>query len=373
MGQHLHAEITESNKVTTLINGVQIFPAMLNAIARATNTITFENFIWRSGELSDRFIEALSERAAAGVKVHCMVDSFGALKLKRADRRRLREAGVEFHIFNQIYPWNCWTWNHRTHRKTLVIDGKVGFIGGICIADEWDGDASEPNHWRDTEFMVEGPAVGQLQGIFMDNWMRVQSEVLHGDGYFPPIEGAGTIKAEAFKSGPQDGAENARLLYLFSIAAAKKSIRLSHSYFVPDNLAIDMLVAARNRGVKIEIITPGRIDWNIVRRAARSRWDKLLDAGVEFYEYQPSKYHCKLMIVDDVWVTCGSINFDDRSFRINGEGNINVYDEAFAAEQIRIFEQDKAKSVHITREKFKKRPLRIKLVEKFYGLFRGLL
>ena len=134
-----------------------------------------------------------------------------------------------------------------------------------------------------------------------------------------------------------------------------------------------MLVAARSRGVKIEIITPGRIDWNIVRRAARSRWDKLLDAGVEFYEYQPSKYHCKLMIVDDVWVTCGSINFDDRSFRINGEGNINVYDEAFAAEQIRIFEQDKAKSVHITREKFKKRPLRIKLVEKFYGLFRGLL
>src|SRR5205085_4862320 len=167
--------------------------------------------------------------------------------------------------------------------KTLVIDGKVGFIGGICIADEWDGDATSLKGWRDVEFKVEGPVVSEIQSIFMDNWIRTSSEVLHGPDYFPALEVAGAIPAQAFKSGPEDGAENARLLYLYSIAAARKSIRFSHSYFVPDNLAIDMLIAARKRGVKIEVITPGKIDWNIVRRAARSRWDKLLEAGVEFY------------------------------------------------------------------------------------------
>lgn len=373
MSQQLHAGLTRSNSVTELINGAQIFPAMLAAISKATNSITFENFIWRSGNLSDRFVAALTARARDGVKVHCIVDSFGAWKLKHSDRRKLRDAGVQLDIFNPIHFWNFWTWNHRTHRKTLVVDGKVGFIGGICIADEWDGNASEPNHWRDTEFRVEGPVVGEIQGVFMDNWMRVQSEVLHGNDYFPALEPQGNLLAQCFKSGPEDGAENARLLYLYSIAAARKSIRLSHSYFVPDNLAIDLLVAARKRGVKIEIITPGRIDFNIVRRAARSRWGKLLDAGVEFYEFQPSKYHCKQMIVDDLWVTSGSINFDDRSFRINGEANLNVYDPAFAARQIEIFEQDKSKSLQITKEKFDKRPLRIKFIENFCGLFRGLL
>jgi cardiolipin synthase len=373
INHHLHAPLVEGNKIQELVNGAEIFPAMLDAIRNASNTITFENFIWRPGKLSEQFIEALSERALAGVKVHCIVDGIGAFKFKRSNRKRLRAAGVELEIFNPVYFWNFWEWNHRTHRKTLVVDGKIGFIGGICIADEWLGDADRPELWRDTEYMVEGPVVGQLQGIFMDNWTRCTSRVLHGTNYFPVLPPAGDSTAQAFKSGPQDGAEHARLLYLYSIAAARKTIRLSHSYFVPDNLAIEALVAAAHRGVEIEIITPGKIDWNIVRRAARSRWDQLLEAGIKFYEYQPAKYHCKVMIVDDAWVTCGSINFDDRSFRINGEGNINIYDPKFAARQVEIFEQDKAKSVQIDPKVFKKRPLRVRIVENFWGLFRGLL
>lgn len=373
ISHHLHAPLVGGNKVKELINGVEIFPAMLNAIRAATNTITFENFIWRKGKLSDMFIEALSERARAGVKVHCIVDGIGAFKFPRKDRKRLRAAGVELEIFNPVYFWNCWEWNHRTHRKTLVVDGRIGFIGGICIADEWMGDAETPNQWRDTEFMVEGPVVGQLQGIFMDNWMRCTSTVLHGPEYFPDASAKGQSVAQAFKSGPVDGAENARLLYLYSIAAARKTIRLSHSYFVPDNLLIDALVDAAKRGVKVEIITPAKIDWNIVRRAARSRWGKLMNAGIQFYEFQPAKYHCKVMIVDDVWVTCGSINVDDRSFRFNGEGNINVYDREFAARQIEIFEKDKSQSAKIDPKVFKNRPWRIKFVENFWGLFRGLL
>jgi cardiolipin synthase A/B len=373
ISHHLHAPLVGGNKVKELINGMEFFPEMLHAIGKASNSITFENFIWRSGKISDQFIEALSERARAGVKVHCIVDGIGAYGFKRADRKRLRASGVELEIFNPVRFWNFWEWNHRTHRKTLVVDGRVGFIGGICIADEWMGDAENTEHWRDTEFMVEGPVVPQLQAIFIDNWMRCTSRVLHGTNYFPEVPNAGKSVSQAFKSGPVDGAENARLLYLYSIAAARKSIRISHSYFVPDNLMIDTLIAAAERGVKIEIITPGKIDWNIVRRAARSRWNRLLDAGIRFYEFQPAKYHCKIMIVDDVWVTNGSINFDDRSFRINGEGNINVYDSEFAARQIEIFEKDKSQSTPIDPKAFKKRPLRIKFVEHFWGLFRGLL
>jgi cardiolipin synthase len=373
MSQHLHTPLVPGNKIKELINGVEIFPAMLEAIRQATNSITFENFQWQSGRLSDAFIKALGERARSGVQVHCIVDSFGAFKFKRADRQRLRSAGVELEIFNPILPWNCWTWNHRTHRKTLVVDGRIGFIGGICIADAWLGDATQPTHWRDTEYMITGPAVAQLQGVFMDNWMRATSEVLHGDKYFPPLEPLGDSLAQFFKSGPRDGAENARLLYLYSIAAARKNVRIAHSYFVPDNLAIDALVAAAQRGVNVEVIAPGIIDWNIVRRAARSRWRRLLEAGVRIYEYQPARYHCKIMIVDDAWVTCGSINFDDRSFRINGEANINVYDPEFVARQVAIFEADKSNSVEIPRERFKNRPWYIRAVENFWGLFRGLL
>lgn len=369
----LRSRVVGGNKIQPLNNGVEYFPAMLEAIASAQKTITFENFIWRSGEVSDRFIEALSERARAGVKVHCVVDGFGALKLKNKDKDRLRDAGVQLKIFNRIRPWNCWKWNHRTHRKTLVIDGKVAFIGGICIADEWDGNAESHAVWRDTEFKVEGPAVSEIQSIFMDNWIRMSSQVLHGPDYFPTLTNVGEIPAQAFKSGPKDGAENARLMYLYSIAAARKSIRFCHSYFVPDDLAIDMLVEAAHRGVKIEVIAPGVIDKNMVRRAARSRWHKMMDAGIEFWEYEPAKLHTKIMIVDDTWVTCGSINFDDRSFRINDEGNINIYDPEFAKHETEVFEADKAKSVKIDPAKFRKRPFLERIYENFCALFRSQL
>lgn len=369
----LRSPVIGGNKIQPLKNGVEYFPAMLEAIRAAEKTITFENFIWRSGQVSDRFIDALSERARAGVKVHCIVDGFGALKFKSKDKKRLTDAGVQLKIFNRIRPWNLSKWNHRTHRKTLVIDGKVAFIGGICIANEWDGNADSQAVWRDTEFRVEGPVVREIQSIFMDNWIRTSSEVLHGTNYFPALTNAGSSMAQAFKSGPKDGAENARLMYLYSIAAAKKNIRFCHSYFVPDDLALQMLVEAAQRGVKIEIIAPGFIDKNMVRRAAKSRWQEMMDAGIEFYEFQPAKLHNKIMIVDDAWVTCGSINFDDRSFRINDEGNINIYDPEFAKRQIEVFEADKNNSVRIDPAKFKKRPLMERIYENFCNLFRSQL
>jgi cardiolipin synthase A/B len=369
----LRAQMLGGNKITQLINGAQFFPEMLTAISNAQKTVTFENFIWRSGQVSDRFINALSDRARAGVKVHCIIDGFGALKLKEDDKKRLRASGAQLHIFNPMTPWRLFKWNHRTHRKTLVVDGKLAYIGGMCVADEWDGNEETRQQWRETQFRVEGPVVSQIQSIFIDNWTRTSSSVLHGPDYFPPLTNAGPSIAQAFKSGPRDGAENARVSYLYAIAAARKSIRISHSYLVPDNLAIKMLVDAAHRGVKVDIITPGVIDKNVVRRAARSRWDEMMAAGITFAEYQPAKLHTKIMIVDDTWVTCGSVNFDDRSFRINDEGNINIYDADFAAQLIKTFEADKKKSHPIDPAIFKKRPWHERFYEHFCALFRGQL
>ena len=369
----LGAPLVPGNSIEELKNGVEIFPAMLRDIRNARHSITFENFIWRSGKLSTQFVNAFSERARAGVRVHVVVDAIGALFLDDADVFEMREAGVEFERYNRPRWYNVHELNHRTHRKLMIVDGRVGYIGGICIADEWMGNAEFPPLWRDTHYRVQGPVVAQMQGVFMDNWMEVRSEVLFGEEYFPETTNAGPAVAQAFKSGPGEGTEDARLLYLLSIASARHHIRLAHSYFVPDDLAVEMLVAARKRGVQIEIITPGIIDANVVRRASRSRWGKLMEAGVEFYEYQPTLYHNKFMVVDDVWVTAGSINFDDRSFRINDEANINVLDRDFAAVQIASFEADKAVSRRLTQKHYRARSLFIKCIEHFAGLFRSQL
>ena len=368
----LSAPLVASNKVVELVNGDQIFPAMLEAIRNAQKTITFEMYIWSSGEISKRFVEALSERARAGVKVHIIVDTFGSGKLPRADREALKAAGAELVNYNPPQPHRLFHFNHRTHRKIMVVDGRIGFTGGVCIHDAWMGNA-EPDHWRETHFRIEGPVVGQMQGVFMDNWIRMRSEVLHGRDYFPELQPAGTMRAQFFKSGKMDGAENARLVYQLSIAAAKKNIRLAHAYFVPDALLFRALIAARHRGVKVEVIVPSKIDNFAVKKAGRARWRGLLEAGVEFYEYQPTLYHPKIMIVDDIWVTAGSVNFDDRSFKINAEANINVLDAGFAATMMKSFEADKRQSRLLTFEAFKRRNICSKFFDHFFGLFRSQL
>ena len=366
----LSAPLVESNNVVELLNGNQIFPAMLEAIRNAQKTITLEMYIWSSGEISSQFVAALCERARAGVKVHIIVDTFGSGKLRRSDRDALRRAGAELLNYNPPQPWKLLHFNHRTHRKIMVVDGRIGFTGGVCIHDAWQGNA-EPGRWRETHFRVEGPVVGHLQGGFMDNWIQLRAEALHGKDYFPELKPAGTMTAQVLQSSPRD--EHARLAYQFSIAAARKNIRLAHAYFVPDALLFRTLLDARKRGVKVEVIVPGKIDNFAVKRASRARWRGLLEAGVEFYEYQPTLYHCKIMIVDDIWVTAGSVNFDDRSFKINDESNIHVLDRDFAATMIRSFEADKSQCKRLTFEGFKNRNIFSKFFDHFFGLFRSQL
>jgi cardiolipin synthase len=374
MGSLLGPPLTGGNRAQELINGSRIFPSMLEAIHGAARTITFETYIYWSGEIGRAFSEALSERARAGVRVHVLLDWVGAGKIDATYLDAMREAGVEVERYHPLRWYNLGRLNNRTHRKLLVVDGRVGFTGGVGIADPWLGDADSPEHWRDSHFRIEGPAVAQMQAAFMDNWLKTRATVLHGGDYFPALDPVGPHHAHVFRSSPGEGSESVRLMYLLSIASARESILLANAYFVPDDLSVEAFVDARRRGVEIDIIVPGRrTDAVITRRASRSRWGSLLEAGVRIHEYQPTMFHCKVMVVDERWVSVGSTNFDSRSFRLNDEANLNVLDAVFAARQAAVFRADLACSRQVTLDAWRRRPLREKLVERAAGLLRAQL
>jgi cardiolipin synthase A/B len=374
MGQLLGPGLLTGNKIVALHNGDQIFPAMLKAIRGATKTITFETYIYWSGEIGKEFSDALCERARAGVKVHVLLDWAGSGKIDEHYLTALKQAGAEVERYHPIRWYSLAKINNRTHRKLLVVDGIIGFTGGVGIADLWKGNAESKESWRDSHFQLTGPAVAQMQAAFMDNWTKTRATVLCGEDYFPTNNVAGDCLAQVFKSSQGEGSESVRLMYLLSIASAKKSIRLEAAYFVPDDLSVEMFVAARQRGVSIEIIVPGpHTDTKLVQSASHSRWGELLDAGVKIYEYQPTMYHCKVLIVDDLWVSVGSTNFDDRSFRLNDEANLNIYDAAFAKEQTVVFEEDKTKSRQMTRAEFKDRSKVRKILDEAAGALRRQL
>jgi cardiolipin synthase A/B len=376
MGNLLGPAIIGGNSVTTLLNGEQMFPAMLEAIQSAKKTINIETYVYSAGDVGKKFADALEERARAGVQVRVMVDGVGAAGATKY-AKQLKRAGAQVVQYHPLHWWALTAAQHRnnrTHRKLLIVDGQLGFIGGAGVADEWLGNADSKKHWRDTHYKVRGPIVAQLQSAFVDNWMETTGEVLEGDDHFPQLADAGEHPAQVFKSSPDGGSESMALLYLLSIAAAEKNIRLASAYFVPDALSIRALADAAKRGVKVQIIVPGKnIDVKIVRPASRARWGELLRAGVEIYEYQPTMYHVKQMIVDDLWTSIGSANLDNLSFRLNDEANLNVMDAAFAREQIQIFEDDLGKSKQITYEQWKTRPLPEKFMEGFATMFGFML
>ena len=374
MGVLLGPPILDGNRFQVLVNGDRIFPSMLAAIRAATATISFESYIYWSGTVGKAFAEALAERARAGVKVHLLLDWLGSNKIDPQQLALMEQAGVQVRRFHEPQWYHLARMNNRTHRKLLVVDGKVGFTGGVGIADEWSGDAQDPAHWRDTHFRAEGPVVAQMQAVFMDNWVKVTGEVLHGADYFPALPPTGAGRGQMFSSSPEGGSESMHLMYLLAITAAQRSIDLSSAYFVPDELTMQTLVAAARRGVKVRIITPGEhMDAETVRRASRAGWGDLLEAGVAIHEYQPTMYHCKVMIVDGLLVSVGSTNFDSRSFALNDEANLNILDRDFAREQIEIFERDLARSAAITLAQWQQRPFSEKLLEHAASLFSAQL
>ncbi len=337
------------NRIETLVNGDEIFPAMLQAIRGARRTINFETYVFWDGSIARELSAALAERAAAGVQVNAILDAQGTHKMGRENINRLLDAGVKMEKYHTLFWWDIRRFNNRTHRKLLIVDGETAFIGGVGIADEWIGNAQSPEYWRENHYRVTGPVVAQLQGIFMDNWLKTRGAVLHGPDYFPPLSSAGSVLAQAFKSSPREGDIDLYLNYLLAIASAQKTLRIENSYFLPDDKTRAKLIAAAQRGVKVEILVPGEhIDSELVRIASRRHWAPMIQAGIRIYEYQPTMVHVKLMIVDDIFVSVGSGNFDERSIRLNDEANLNVLDRSFAAEQIRLFNQDRAVSRQVS-------------------------
>jgi cardiolipin synthase len=365
MSVMLGPSILPGNHVVDLENGEEIFPAMLGAIRSAQRTITFETYIYWSGQIGEEFADALAERARAGVEVHVTIDWAGSVKMEEALLERMAEAGVEVERYRPLHWYNLHRLNKRTHRKLLVVDGKVGFTGGVGIADLWLGDAEDPDHWREAHFRIEGPAVAQLQTAFNDNWIKMTGVVLNGEEYFPPQEPVGAMDAHLFIASPAGGSESMHLMYLMAIAAAEQSIDLAASYFVPDDLLIQALVAARRRGVRVRILLPGEhIDSQMVRIASKAEWGELLQAGVEIAEYEPTMLHVKLLVVDREMVSVGSTNFDIRSLRLNDEASLNVYDRSFGERMTEVFARDLARARPYTYAMWQQRPLREKIAEK---------
>ncbi len=372
MGELLPPPIVGGNCVTPLINGREIFPAMLNAIRSARQTVNFETYIYWSGKVAEEFAEALSERARAGVAVQVLLDWVGSKRMHQRLLEKMQDAGVKLARYHKPRWHALGRFNERTHRKLLIVDGQVAFTGGVGVADEWAGDAEDPQHWRDSHYRVEGPAVAQFQAVFMDNWLKTHSTVLHDEHYFPPLQPAGDSPCQVFMSSAAGGSESVRLMYLLALAAAQEQILIANAYFVPDDLSIRMLIAARKRGVDVQVIVPGPyIDELVVRWASRRSWGPLLAAGVQIYEYQPTMYHVKLMIVDGCWVSVGSSNFDPRSFRLNDEVNLNVFDERLAAHEAEQFAADRQRCRRIRLEDWRNRPVKARAKERVSDLVRS--
>jgi cardiolipin synthase A/B len=343
------APISWGDDVELLINGDRIFPAYLETIRRAERTLCLLTYVYWRGSIAHEVADALCERASAGVEVNVIIDAVGGLKIEKELVQRMTDAGVRVMRFRPPKPYAARRVANRTHRKILVADGSVGLTGGVGIAEEWTGDAHDPDHWRDTHVRVRGPVVRGLFGGFAENWLEATGEVLVGESYLPELEeseGGGPMMVVRSSAGVGD--TNVEALYYLAIAAARSSLDLTAAYFVPRPAFIDALCDAAERGVRVRVLVPGpHVDKPPVRVAGRVSYDRLLDGGVEIHEYRPTMLHAKTMVVDGVWSSVGSVNFDNRSFQLHDEATLCVLSEAFARELTEQFERDLERSERI--------------------------
>ncbi len=352
------AAVVAGNRVDVLDNGDAFYPAMLEAVRGARASICLEQYIFWPGQTADAFCEALTERARAGVPVKLLLDAVGSATLGEQAYSRLTEAGCAIAWYAPIRWYTVGRFNNRTHRKTLVVDGCIGFTGGAGIADHWRGTATPPDEWRDLMVRVEGPAAAALVGGFAQNWLRTTGEVIQGDAFFPALEPVGPLAVQVIQSSPDAGASAVRLMYYLAIVSARRRIDIANPYFVPDETAVETLVEAVARGVVVRVLMTGRSNDNwLARHNSRRLYGALLDGGVRLYEYHQSMLHQKVMLVDGCWCTVGTTNFDNRSFAHNEETSLCLCDTRMVGRLTETFEEDLAASQPVTRDEWERRGL----------------
>jgi cardiolipin synthase len=367
-------DMKPGHSIDTLVNGDEIFPPMLQAIAEAKETINFLTYIYWSGEIAEVFADALAARAREGLEVRVLLDWAGSIPFDQRLIDTMKSAGVVVYRFRPMHWYSIDRVNNRTHRKLLIVDGTIGFTGGVGIGDEWQGNARNPEEWRDNHYRVEGPAVSDMQAAFAENWLEASNEVLRGDKFYPAQAEHGPTIAQHVKSSPEGGSGSMHQMLLIALAASTDHVRIASAYFVPDSVITAQLTELSQRNVKVDIILPGdKTDVPMSRRASRHLWGPLLKAGVRIFEYQPTMYHTKMVIIDEEWSSIGSANFDERSFRLNDESNLNVLDRNFAREQAHQFDNDLKQSREITLQEWEQQSLWNKVLDWCASLLRTQL
>ncbi len=366
--------VTGGNSVTVLRNGCRIFPAMLQAIRSAEHSVDFATYVYWTGSIAEEFVVALVERARAGVEINVLLDAVGAAKMDRALVAALEDAGVTVAWFRPPRWYTTHKLNNRTHRKILVVDGRVGFTGGVGIAEEWTGDCEDPDHWRDTHLRVDGPAVRGLYAGFQENWVEATRAILVGE-HLPELPaGRGGVRAHVTRSSASHGSTEAEELFYVAISAARERLWLTSAYFAPRAAFVEALIDAAQRGVDVQVLVNGsKGDKEVVRQAGRRSYTRLLEGGVRVHEYERTMLHAKIMTVDRSWATVGSINMDNRSIALNDELNISIFDDDVTRVLDDHFEQDLADSDEIDLGRWRRRAPLARLKERSSGAARQQL
>ncbi|MEE2023053.1 phospholipase D-like domain-containing protein [Alkalimonas sp. MEB004] len=354
MGALLNYPLVEGNEVTVLRNGEAIYSAMIEAVDQAKHSVSFETYEFWGEDSAGALSDALVRAAERGVRVHALIDFIGSRSAAPEKFERMQAAGVEVELWRKPSWYQLARFNHRTHRKLLLVDGGVGFTGGANIANNWlpEGDKT----YRDNHFLIRGPVVASMQSTFAESWLDARGDWLHGEAYFPELEQQGALTLQMVNSSPREGRHRMRPMLLYAISAAQSQITAATAYFYPDQAFLDALRDAAQRGVQVRILVPGdSIDQGYLRQASVNRWGEMLAAGVELYEYQPAMYHSKLISIDDQWASIGSTNLDNRSLRINGEANVNLYGEKGAAMIRELIDEDMADAERYTLEQWRQR------------------
>ncbi len=354
--------MVDGNTAELLHNGDRIFGAYVADIDAAQVSVNLETFLFEDDEAGKMVADAVERAARRGVQVRVLVDDWGQNLGKLEEQ--MENAGAKVRKYRPIHPWTLQRPGIRTHRKLLIVDGRIGFTGGLGIDKRWLGNARNPNEWRETQVRVTGPVVAQLQAVFAENWTFTTAEILAGDTFYPELPATGTIVAHAIRSSKGDASSVPKAMYIMAILSAQRYIHIQNSYFIPDAQVRRALVGAAARGVNVEIMVPGKHnDLPLLRQSSRFHYGELLEGGVRIFEYDPTMLHSKTLVVDGMFATIGSINFDARSMQMNAEESLSFWDRDFSQQMEAMFQHDKLSCHEVTYEAWDNRGPRRRATE----------